>query len=161
MGKVVLSFNEEKIKYQHRFKTIGLFFSVIYWFSDSIIHYFVFGEANFEWMPSDANVLWMRSLIVFLVFATSSYADHYTYMLQKKEQEKRILFAETVRASHHILNNLLNQMSYYKLLAEESHDFNQAELEKFDHMMSDAKAQILALERIESLTEEHFQKLYP
>jgi hypothetical protein len=156
-----LSFNEEKIKYQHRFKTIGLFFSIIYWFSDSIIHYFVFGETNIEWIPSDAYELWMRALIIFLVFASSSYADHYTYLLQKKEQEKNILFSETVRASHHILNNLLNQMSYYKLLAEESHDFDQDELAKFDKMMAEAKEQILALEQIEEVTTEKILKLYP
>lgn len=149
------------IEYSHRFKIIGVFFSVIYWFSDSIIHQIAFGDSRFEWIPSDVNELWMRAVIVILVIASSSYADHYTYLLQKKEQEKRMLFNETVRASHHILNNLLNQMTYYKLLAEESHDFEHEELEKFDNMIADAKAQILALEHIEALTTENILKLYP
>ena len=151
----------QKPKYEHRFKSIGVVFSIIYWFSESLLHGFVFDEHVFEWIPSDLNELWMRSVIVFLVIVSSSYADHYSYLLRKKELEKTELFSETVRASHHILNNLLNQMNYYKILAEESHDFNHEELVRFDTMMLEAKAQVLELERIENMTAEEIQNLYP
>lgn len=150
-----------KIKYEHRFKGIGAVFSAIYWFSDSLIHFFTSEEVHFEWVPNDIHELWMRAIIILLVVITSSYADHYTYLLRKKDQEKLDVFNETVRASHHILNNLLNQMIYYKILAEESHDFDHDELVKFDNMLNDAKAQILALEHIQTLTVDNIKKLYP
>lgn len=150
-----------KPKYVYRFKTMGLFFSIVYWLSDSIVELVVHHKLHFEWFPSDPNELGIRSVIVLLVFITSSYADHYTYLLRKHEWEKSQLFEETVRASHHILNNLLNQMNYYKLLAEESHDFDHEELVKFDTMMREAKAQILALEEIGAVSTDSIKKLYP
>ena len=57
------------MKKKHYFLKLALPLAVSFWFFDSFIHYFWYGEVKFEIIPSDGNDLWMRvSVFVLLVF---------------------------------------------------------------------------------------------
>jgi hypothetical protein len=61
----------KKIKYT----LIGLLIAVGFWFLDSAIHFFLYGEYQFELVPRDLNELWMRTAILFLVTGFGIYID--------------------------------------------------------------------------------------
>jgi hypothetical protein len=75
-----------------------------------LIHRFVYFEDAFEVIPSDANEIWMRLIIIVLILGFGIFADNRATKIRQKEAEKREVFLATVRSSQHILNNLLNQM---------------------------------------------------
>ena len=95
---------------KHRFTLLGIALALFYWIAESLIHRFVYAEDAFEVIPSDTNEIWMRLVIIFLIFGFGVFADDRANKIRRKEAEKREIFLATVRSSQHILNNLLNQM---------------------------------------------------
>ncbi len=95
---------------KHRFTLLGIALALFYWIAESLIHRFVYAEDAFEVIPSDTNEIWMRLIIIFLIFGFGVFADDRANKIRRKEAEKREIFLATVRSSQHILNNLLNQM---------------------------------------------------
>lgn len=77
---------------------------------------------------------------------------------EKQEQEKRDIFQATVKASHHILHNFLNQMMLFKLEAEDSQDFGEDVFVLFDDVMTEAKTQVGKLSTITDLTKEEIEQ---
>lgn len=65
-----------KIKSRHFFFILAVPVALLSWFFDSFIHYFWYGELEFEIIPSDANDLWMRSTIFLLLAAFGLFADY-------------------------------------------------------------------------------------
>jgi len=65
-----------EIKSQHYFLKLAVPVALLSWFFDSIIHYFWYGEAEFEILPSDGNELWMRGTIFLLLAAFGLFADY-------------------------------------------------------------------------------------
>lgn len=49
--------------------------ALCFWFLETCIHYFLFGEVGFVVVPSDTNELWMRIAIVILLVSFGFYAD--------------------------------------------------------------------------------------
>ena len=64
------------IKSRHYFLKFAIPVALLSWFFDSFIHYFWYGEVEFEIIPSDANDLWMRSTIFLLLAAFGLFADY-------------------------------------------------------------------------------------
>jgi signal transduction histidine kinase len=64
------------IKSRHYFLKFAVPVALMSWFFDSFIHYFWYGELEFEIIPSDANELWMRSTIFLLLAAFGLFADY-------------------------------------------------------------------------------------
>ena len=64
------------IKSRHYFLKFAVPVALLSWFFDSFIHYFWYGEVEFEIIPSDANELWMRSTIILLLAAFGLFADY-------------------------------------------------------------------------------------
>ena len=64
------------IKNRHYFLKFAAPVALLSWFFDSFIHYFWYGEVEFEIIPSDANELWMRSTIFLLLAAFGLFADY-------------------------------------------------------------------------------------
>jgi hypothetical protein len=144
----------------YTFKAIAT--SVIYWGIDSSIHCFLYSEGNFEFIPSDANELWMRTVIVVLLVLFGMYADKHTKEMLKKEKEKRIVFNATISSTQHILNNLLNQMQFFKLKAEESNSFDDETNELYEKTIREGKELVFKLSTVEDLTEENIKaSVYP
>jgi len=71
---------------KNKYSITAFTIAVVFWFLDSTIHYFVYGEPQFEFMPDDFNELWMRSLIVLLIISFGIYADYSTRRLLIKEK---------------------------------------------------------------------------
>ncbi len=136
--------------------------SVMYWLMDSSFHRFIYGEDDFEFIPSEVDELWMRTVIIVLLVCFGIYADHHTKSMLKKEKEKRIVFNATVSSTQHILNNLLNQMVYFKMKAEKSNLFDNETIELYEQSMKEGKELVEKLSSVKELTEEKIKKsVYP
>ena len=133
---------------------------ILFWFSDALIHHFVYGEPRFEFIPSDFNELWIRAVIVILVLAFGIYADSFSRKLiiaQKKAEAARI-YRSMIFATHHILNNLLNQMQLIRLEALKSRDFDRDIIRLYDNAIDEAVNLIKKLSHLENITEENIRE---
>lgn len=89
------------------FFKLSILISLSYWFFDSAIHYFWYGELEFEIIPSDFNELWMRSAIFILLLAFGVFADYKTSKIikaykKKEELQKRLEDALSKKLSEFI-----------------------------------------------------------
>ncbi len=46
---------------------------VIYWVVESALHKFIFADNHFDLIPTDANELWMRGLVVAIIILFGGY----------------------------------------------------------------------------------------
>ncbi len=147
---------------QFRYMFMAILLSAMYWLLDSVIHRFIYSEKEFEFVPSAPNELWMRIIIVSLLIILGAYADQHTKTLFKKEQEKREIFNATIYSSQHILNNLLNQMQYFKTIADESNAFDEETNKLFEDAIKEGKELVEKLSSVVDLTEENIKaSVYP
>ena len=138
-----------KTRYEHHFSLIAIVVAIAYWLFDSIIHLFVFGELEFELIPSETNELWMRCMIFFLLVFFGIYADFQTNKLKVSERKKIEVYETMIKATHHILNNYLNRMMLFRLEAEKSNDFDPNVLAKYEETIDETVKQIKKLENID------------
>ncbi len=61
---------------KHYFLKHAIPLALLFWLFGSMVHYFWYGEPEFELIPSNTNDLWMRSSIVFLLIAFGLFADY-------------------------------------------------------------------------------------
>ena len=137
-----------KIKNKHFFLKFSIPFVLSYWLFDSVIHYFVYGELEFEIIPSDGNELWMRCMILFLLILFGMFADFHIKKLNKKSNEKYDVYVSMLKATKHILNNFLQKMFIFQVEAEKSKDFDKKILTEYDQMIDATTNQIKNLEGI-------------
>ena len=128
--------------------------AILFWFSDAMIHYFIYGEAEFEFIPDDFNELWMRTTIIVLVIIFGLYVDYSSRKLLGKEKklEATRIYNSMLYASQHIINNLLNQMLLFKLEAEKSQDFNPQIAELMETAVDEAQDLMTRLSSIDNLS---------
>ena len=100
------------------FATISISIALLFWFFDSIVHYFVFSETAFEVLPSDLNELWMRCVIVVLIVAFGVFAD------RRIGFEKVDVYRAMLGATNHILRNHLQSMLLFRDEAENCKDYD-------------------------------------
>ncbi len=127
----------------------------VFWFFDSSVHYFLYGEDNFEFFPSDFNELWMRTVIVILIMLFGIFGDHFTnnIVMRDKQLEVARIYNGMIHASLHILVNLLNQMQLFKLEALKSKDFNREIIKYYDTAIDEASNLVETLSRLQDVTE--------
>ncbi|MBL1278578.1 MAG: hypothetical protein COB30_021090 [Ectothiorhodospiraceae bacterium] len=127
--------------------------------SDSIIHYYLYGEKSFEIIPGDFNELWMRGVIVILLVSFGAYVEISTKKLIEKEKqlEASLIYHSIVRASHHILNNLLNQMQLFRMEALNSHSFDKEKIKLYDSAMDEASSLIKQLSEVKNISDENIR----
>lgn len=137
------------------FSVAAFFTALLFWFSDSSIHYFVYREPHFELFPDNFNELWMRITIIVLIIIIGIFSDSLAkkMLISQKQLEANRIYNSMIYAAHHILNNLLNQMQLVKIEALRSQDFNQDIIEKYDSAIDEAKDLIDRLSRVENITE--------
>jgi hypothetical protein len=131
--------------------------SALFWLIESLIHILFFSEGNFEIIPTEDNELWMRVMIVILVISFGIYADFQTKMLLKKEEEKRLIFKATIYSSQHIINNLLNQMQYFRMKADENNAFSSETIKLYDQSLQEGQELMKLLSNVDDLTEENIR----
>ena len=95
-----------KIKRRHSFFILAIPVAIMSWFFDSFIHYFWYGELEFEIIPSDANDLWMRSTIFLLLAAFGLFADF----------KSRTSIAESIKK--HQLDNISRAKKQWELVID-------------------------------------------
>lgn len=79
-----------------------------------------------------------------------------------KEMEKRTIFDATIRSTQHIVFNLLNQMQYFKLEADQSKTFDKEINALYEETMSEGKKLVDQLCSVDVLTAENINKsVYP
>lgn len=137
------------------FTITGITVAFVFWFFDSFVHYFIYGEPDFEIMPEDFNELWMRIVIVSLIMLFGVYSDHVSRRLVSKEKslEATLIYKSMIHATQHILNNLLNQMQIVRLEALKSKDFNQNTIKDYDNAINEAVDLIKKLSSVQHITD--------
>ena len=79
--------------------------------------------------------------------------------IERKEQEKAEVFAATMSAVHHILNNFLNKMLLFRMKAEESRDIDPEILVLYDRVIEEAQEEIERLGSVAELTKEKIDEV--
>jgi hypothetical protein len=82
-----------------RYSALSLLIAIAFWFSDSFIHYFFYGESSYEIIPADFNELWMRTTICLLVVGFGVYVDisvGHVRRLQTERYELQVRLQETL-----------------------------------------------------------------
>ena len=139
---------------------IGIIVALVFWFLDSFVHFYVYGEINFQFVPIDANLLWMRSVICALLILFGIFADAYTKVVVKRERafEALKIYKSTLYATHHILNNLLNQLQLFRIEASKSQDFDKRILSRFDVALKEASCLIESLSNVREISEQSIKE---
>jgi len=130
------------MRYKNLSTLISIFVAIVFWFFDSVIHFFGYGEPAFEFVPSDSNELWMRCVIVGLVLTIGVLAD------RQNKSDRLDVYRTMLEATHHILNNFLQKMMRIRQAAEDSSDFDKDVLKLYDQLIDETTAQIRKLENI-------------
>lgn len=143
---------------RYKFTVLGFGLALLYWVAESIIHRFVYAEAFFEIVPSDANELLMRLLIIVLIVGFGMFADDRARKIRASEQEKHEVFLATVRSTQHILNNLLNQLqlAFYDLEKEGCLENETTKLLK--RSILEGKEQVERLSAVSDISSEAIEK---
>lgn len=142
---------------QKKYTILSLSVAILFWFTDTFIHYFIYGEPDLEFIPEDFNELWMRTFIIVLMIAFGIYIDRSIHKLLNKEKqlEATRIYKSMVFATHHILNNLLNQMQLVKLEASNSKDFDPQIIKLYDETINEAQNLIHKLSDVENITDKN------
>ncbi len=134
--------------------------ALAYCLLDSAIHYFLYGESEFQLMPSDFNEFWMRSIILVLLIGFGAFADHYTNRIIEKDLQKYGVYIAMLEATQHILNNFLQGMIYFRYLVEKNDDIDQETMELYDQNITDAANQVNNLKHIQNPTRESIRERF-
>ena len=131
--------------------------ATIFWFFDSSVHYFLYNDPQFEFIPTDFNELWMRTVIVLLIVLFGLFADFFTNRILFKEQQLEVvrIYDSMIHTSNAILTNLLNQMQLFKIEALRSKDFDRNVIKYYDNAIKQATELADTFSKIESMSEKN------
>ena len=144
------------MKKKYFFLKFSIPLAFAYWFLDSIVHYFGYGELEFEILPSDFDELWMRCVIFILLLAFGVFADYHTNKIIEKDAEKHDVYMAMLGVTRHILNNFSNKIVLFRSETEDNKAFNIDILKIYDQVMDDTIAQIKNLEDIKRVQQENY-----
>lgn len=138
------------------FTTTGLTLALAFWFFDSFVHYFVYEEHEFEFIPDDFNELWMRLVIVILIALFGIFADYFTsrIMFKQKQLEVARIYGSLIHTSREILDNLLFQMNLFKNEANKSQDFDREIIRYYDNAITQLSDLVDTLSKVEQALKE-------
>jgi hypothetical protein len=144
------------MKKKHFFLKFSISLALAYWFFDSAVHYLGYGEFEFEFIPSDFNEFWMRTVIFILLLAFGAFADYHTNKIIKKDAEKHDVYMAMLGVTRHILSNFLNKIVLFRSETEDNKAFDIDVLKIFDQVMDDTITQIKNLEGIKRVQQENY-----
>ena len=136
------------------FLLASILIAALFWIADVAVHYFAYGDPELEFMPSDINELWMRSVIVILMVSGGAFADY------RNRIDSHDVYRAMLNASHHILRNFLQKMLLFREAAENSKDFDQDVLAAYDEMIRETVAQLKNLEDIKDPSRKNIEDRY-
>ena len=144
------------MKKKHFFLKFSIPLALAYWFFDSVVHYFGYGELEFEIIPSDFDEFWMRSVIFILLLAFGVFADYHTNKIIEKDAEKNDVYMAMLGITRHILRNFSKNILSLRSDTEDSKSFNIDILKIYDQVMDDTITQIKDLEGIKRIQPGNF-----
>jgi len=136
---------------KRKFTYIAFVVASIFWVLESLIHHLIFNEPQFEIIPSEMNELWMRTVIVVLIIFYGVYVDFSIEKILHKQLEVAHMYSSITNTSHHILNNLINQMQLFKLEAKRCSDFDKNIIHLYDKEIKEASKLADTLSNISNL----------
>ena len=145
---------------KHYFLKIAAPFALSYWFFDSAIHFFIYGEMEFELIPSDFNELWMRAAIFIMLVSFGFFADRHTNQIIEKDNEKFEVYESMLGATQHILNNFLQSIVLYNELAAKRNDMDEKTKALFERAILSTTDQIESLKDIEKPSKETIEERF-
>lgn len=125
-----------------------------YWLVESVLHYLVFDDATVLLLPRDANEFWMRTLTVLIILTGGLLGDQQLTRLREKDARTQAVHHAMLHSSHHILNNLLNQMLVVRMALEDGDDAHASTLQTYDAIVAEATTLIRQLETVPTLAPE-------
>ena len=133
------------------FTIVAIGLALIFWFFDSTVHYFIYGEPEFELIPSDFNELWMRIVIISLILLFGIFADYFTHQIMYKQKQLEVahIYGSLIHASRDVLDNLLIQMRLFKIEANKSQDFDPNIIGYFDNAIQQLSELVATLSKVE------------
>jgi uncharacterized membrane protein len=146
----------DEIMKKKMFTTAGVVLALVFWFFDAVVHHFIYGEPEFEYIPSDFNELWMRLVIVILIVLFGIFADYFTnkIMFKQKQLEMAQIYGALIHTSHDILDNLLLQMELFKTEATKSQDFDREIIRYYDNSIAQLSDLVTTLSKVERALKE-------
>ncbi|MDJ0941326.1 MAG: hypothetical protein QNJ00_16310 [Woeseiaceae bacterium] len=142
------------MRYKRLSTWISIFVAIVFWFFESAVHFFGYGEPTFEVFPSEVDEIWMRSVIVVLIVTVGILAD------RQNKSDRLDVYRGMLGATHHILNNFLQKMMQIRHEAEQSEDFDKDVLDLFDQIIDDTTAQIEQLDNISNPSKSAIEDRY-
>ena len=142
------------MRYKNLSSWIAILAAILFWFFESAVHYFIFGEPTFEVFPSEVDEIWMRSVIVVLIVTVGILAD------RLNKSDRLDVYRGMLGATHHILNDFLQKMMQIRHEAEQSEDFDKDVLDLFDQIIDDTTAQIEQLDNISNPSKSAIEDRY-
>lgn len=139
------------------FTLFAFIVAIVFWMFDSAVHFFIYGEPEFELFPHEFNELWMRSVIVILIVFLGILTDRFTKKIITKERQLEAvnIYSSTLSASQLILNNLLQSMQFFSDEAKSCKDFDPDIIKCFDSSIDQAMKLTARLSQIENITGEN------
>ncbi len=127
------------MKFKNKTFTVAAFeMALFFWVLESVLHYFIFEEPAFEFIPSEPNELWMRVVIVFLIMLLGVFADAFIRRVVERQMEVAHAYNSLIQVGNETLENLLQQMNLFKHEAQRSCDFDKDVLGYYDNAITQA-----------------------
>lgn len=128
------------------------------WLIGSSTHYFVHEEPQFEFIPSDANELWMRVIIIGIIILIGVFSDWATCRESsvQKDCEKIIWHKEKIDDIESEISNLQTSQNMFRMRSMEKavvdEDFNTLYDKAVDEKLDEAVATLDSLLEMEDIT---------
>lgn len=129
--------------------------ALVFWFFDSFVHFFIYGEPDFEFIPTEFNELWMRTAIVVLLSLFGIFADYFTNNISSRDKllELTGVYNELLHANLEVLSNQLDQLKLFRMEARQSKDFDAEIITLFDNSITEISELVDSLTRVTDVTD--------
>lgn len=129
--------------------------ALCFWFFDASVHFFIYGESDFEFLPTDFNELWMRSVIVLLMVLFGVFADYFNNHISSKDKLLALtsVYNDLMHANLDVLSNQLEQLKLFRVEARQSKDFDAEIIKLFDNSIEEISELVDSLTRLTDITD--------
>lgn len=133
----------------------ALLLAIGFWFFDSLVHFFIYGEPNFEVIPTEFNELWMRTAIFVLLVFFGIFADYFTNNIASREKllELTGVYNDLLHSNLDVLSNQLDQLKLFRTEARQSKDFDAEIIALFDNSIAEITELVESLSRVTDVTD--------
>lgn len=133
--------------------TLSIFSAFFFWFVESGIHYLIFGDAHFEFIPHDANEFWMRSLVCLLMVMVGFLAERHVRDKEDIHAEKLRTLKATVNTVQDLVGNSLNSLQLICIELEAGKIPDQKSLNQIQKMVTESSGKLKKLAEITEVIE--------